>query len=271
MNGFTGGVSRNVEKSLTDVIGGHVYVSGAEVTDSGLIVNVIRENGESGSSLTDAVNQIPGRIGDLNRRSSVLSTLVFGSKQTNQFLEGVDWFAESNFLSNLSMVNGAPPRPDQRNALILPESTAKRLQVSIGDQVLARLGTVTGQQNVGEFILVAEVEDSGMTAFAFGFARLDYLGELIGTGVGEYQLLTFYLRDPRQSNSVAKVLRERLPTAPEDSMNEGGSRGGNLFSQAVNRLSDEEEAWEGIRYEVSTIDDQMAQISDLFNVLNIVT
>ncbi len=271
LNGFTGGVSRNVEKSLTDVIGGHVYVSGAEVTDSGLIVNVIRENGESGSSLTDAVNQIPGRIGDLNRRSSVLSTLVFGSKQTNQFLEGVDWFAESNFLSNLSMVNGAPPRPDQRNALILPESTAKRLQVSIGDQVLARLGTVTGQQNVGEFILVAEVEDSGMTAFAFGFARLDYLGELIGTGVGEYQLLTFYLRDPRQSNSVAKVLRERLPTAPEDSMNEGGSRGGNLFSQAVNRLSDEEEAWEGIRYEVSTIDDQMAQISDLFNVLNIVS
>ena len=140
-----------------------MYVSGTELTDSRLIINVIRESDESGSLLTDAVNQIQGRIGDLNRRSRAIATLVFGSKQTNQFLEGVDWFAESNFLSNLSLVKGAPPRPDQRNALILPEATAKRLQVSIGDQVLVRLGTVTGQQNVGEFVLVAEVEDSAVS------------------------------------------------------------------------------------------------------------
>ena len=43
LNGFTGGVSRNIERALTDLIGGHVYVSGTELTESRLIIDVIRD------------------------------------------------------------------------------------------------------------------------------------------------------------------------------------------------------------------------------------
>ena len=34
LNGFTGGASRNIERVLTDLIGGHVYVSGTQLTES---------------------------------------------------------------------------------------------------------------------------------------------------------------------------------------------------------------------------------------------
>ncbi len=275
LNGFTGGVSRNIEGALTDMIGGHVYVSGTELTDSRLIINVIRDSDGSGSSLASAVDEVEDDIAELNRRSRTLGTLIFGSKQTNQFVEGVDWHGEPSFFPSLSLTAGSLPREEDRNALILPESVAGRLRVEIGDQVLVRVATVTGQQNVGELVLAATTEDAGFMPFSSAFVRLDYLGELIGTGAGQFQLLHLYLRDPRQSDRVAEVLRARLPIAPEEEQEqeEGGPPPGTpgAFGAGVSRLADDEEPWEGTRFEITTLDDIMAQVSDLFRVLDIVS
>ncbi len=274
LNGFTGGASRNIERVLTDLIGGHVYVSGTELTESRLIINVIRDWEGGDSSLADAVAGVEGQIADLNRRSRTLGTLIFGSKQTNQFLDGVDWHGEASFFPSLSLTAGSLPGPDDRNALILPEAAAERLRVEVGDQVLVRVATVTGQQNVGELVLAATIEDSGITAFSSAFVRLDYMGELIGTGAGEFQVLNLYLRDPRQANRVAEVLRARLPTAPEEEQEEAsgqppGTPG--ALGAGVNRLADDEEPWEGTRFEITTLDDILDQVSDLFGVLDIVS
>ena len=274
LNGFTGGASRNIERVLTDLIGGHVYVSGTQLTDSRLIINVIRDWDGGESSLADAVAEVEGQIADLNRRSRTLGTLIFGSKQTNQFLDGVDWHGEASFFPSLSLTAGSLPGPDDRNALILPEAAAERLRVEVGDQVLVRVATVTGQQNVGELVLAATIEDSGITAFSSAFVRLDYMGELIGTGAGEFQVLNLYLRDPRQSGRVAEVLRARLPTAPEDEQEEvSGQPPGTpgALGAGVNRLADDEEPWEGTRFEITTLDDILDQVSDLFGVLDIVS
>ena len=274
LNGFTGGASRNIERVLTDLIGGHVYVSGTQLTESRLIVNVIRDWEGGSSSLADVVAEVEGQIADLNRRSRTLGTLIFGSKQTNQFLDGVDWHGEASFFPSLSLTAGSLPGPDDRNALILPEAAAERLRVEVGDQVLVRVATITGQQNVGELVLAATIEDSGITAFSSAFVRLDYMGELIGTGAGEFQVLNLYLRDPRQSGRVAEVLRARLPTAPEDEQEEvSGQPPGTpgALGAGVNRLADDEEPWEGTRYEITTLDDILDQVSDLFGVLDIVS
>ena len=244
LNGFTGGASRNIERVLTDLIGGHVYVSGTQLTESRLIVNVIRDWEDGNSPLADVVAEVEGQIADLNRRSRTLGTLIFGSKQTNQFLDGVDWHGEASFFPSLSLTAGSLPGPDDRNALILPEAAAERLRVEVGDQVLVRVATVTGQQNVGELVLAATIEDSGITAFSSAFVRLDYMGELIGTGAGEFQVLNLYLRDPRQSSRVAEVLRARLPTAPEEEQEEvSGQPPGTpgALGAGVNRLAEDEE------------------------------
>ena len=287
LNGFTGGVSRNIERALTDLIGGHVYLSGTELTESRLIVKVIRDAVDAadpagsagsvngGSALADAVAAVDGQIAELNRRSRTLGTLIFGSKQVNQIIEGVDWVGEPGFLPSLSLTGGALPGPEARNALILPASAAERLRVAVGDQVLARVATVTGQQNVGEFVLAATIEESGITAFSSAFVRLDYLAELIATGAGEFQLLHLYLYDPRRADRVAEVLRARLPTAPEEepaARDAGGPPGPpGAFGGGVSRLAADQEPWDGTRYEITTIDDVMAQASDLFRVLDIVS
>ena len=73
---------------------------------------------------------------------------------------------------------------------------------------------------------------------------------------------------------MAEVLRSRLPTAPEEEQKaEGGPPPGTPggFGAGVNRLADDEEPWKGTRYEITTLDDLMAQVSDLFRVLDIVS
>lgn len=270
LNGFTGGVSRNITRTVTDLIGGHVYVNGTELTDSRLIISVIRDT-DGGSSLQAAVDQVAEQIDMTNRRSRTLATLIFGSKQTNLLLDGVDWDDEPSFFPSLSLIDGALPGPEDRSALILPVSAAERLRAAAGDQILARLVTVTGQQNVGEFVLAATVEDSGIGGFSSGFVRLDYLGELIGTAAQEYQMLHLYLRDPRRSGQVAEALRAELPTAPETDAEQGGGGGGGGLFGGVRRLADDDESWEGTRYAVTTIDDVMAETSTLFRVLNTVS
>ena len=84
-----------------------------------------------------------------------------------------------------------------------------------------------------------------------------------------HQLLHLYLRDPRRSDQEAEVLRARLTTAPEMEEDENDGPGG--FGASVSRLAEDEEPWEGTRYDVTTIDDVMSQVSDLFRVLDVVS
>jgi len=41
INGFTNGLSTTVESNFTDLFGGHVYVTGSEVSERGSQINVV--------------------------------------------------------------------------------------------------------------------------------------------------------------------------------------------------------------------------------------
>ena len=45
------------------------------------------------------------------------------------------------------------------NAVILPLPAAERLGVEVGETILIKLETLTGQHNVGELVVAAFVED----------------------------------------------------------------------------------------------------------------
>ena len=62
---------------------------------------------------------------------------------------------------------------------------------------------------------------------------------------------------------MAEVLRARLPTAPEEEQEEAsgqppGTPG--ALGAGVNRLADDEEPWEGTRFEITTLDDILDQV-----------
>ena len=278
LNGFTGGVVRNISRSLTDVLGGHVYVSGSEVTASRAVIRVLRESDAQGGvgALGRGLQEVSNDVAEVNRRTRTIATLIFGSRQRTQIIDGVDWEREPHFFESLKVVEGALPTSEQANALILPAGVAERLRAQVGEEILARMSTVTGQQNVGAFVLVATVEETGVIGFSPGFARIDHVSQLVGLRSDEYQLLHLYLKDPRTAPVVAAALERSLgvpePEDVEASVQFGPPSGGGPFGGGgLTKLADAEEAWEGTRFGVTTLDDIMDQVSDLFRVLDTVS
>jgi putative ABC transport system permease protein len=103
----------------------------------------------------EAIKAISDRVASVQYRSKTTGTLYFGNKEQTQKLEGVDFAAEQSFRTNIDISKGSLADIDKPGSLILPEATAKKLGVEIGETLLYRASTVTGQQNIGEFTLIA--------------------------------------------------------------------------------------------------------------------
>ena len=137
--------------------------------------------------LRAAAGRVQAPVQSVHRRSAVFATLIFGSKTTLQSIEGVDFADETDFSSGLQVLEGQRVFGGRRIRArsILPASAAERLGVQVGETVLVRLQTVTGQQNVGEFRVAAMVEEL-LTARASpaAYTSLQYLNEPHRAGAG---------------------------------------------------------------------------------------
>ncbi|HET6487191.1 MAG TPA: ABC transporter permease, partial [Spirochaetia bacterium] len=183
IDGFSGAFMQNVSRNFADIAAGHIFVEGAEKTASGKTVSVIRDD----SVLMDVLKKTGVPAQYISRRSIGSGTLIFESRKTQIGIRGVDFSRESYLKDRLTLSQGSFKDMENRQGLILSESTAKRLNAQIGDRLLFQLTTVTGQQNVGELVLVATTPDNGLMSGFSAYANLSYLNELLNLGPNEYQ------------------------------------------------------------------------------------
>ncbi|MBA7540448.1 hypothetical protein ES705_32745 [subsurface metagenome] len=183
LNGFTAGLADNIKNNFSGSFGGHIYISGRELTGSGRTVSLIRDD----SLLNEILKNPALEVEQVNKRSRTMASLIFGSKEQITRIDGVDWQREKE-LENLELIEGSLENCRDAGALILPASTADKLGVQVGETLLARLSTVTGQQNVGEFVLAGIMDDQGSFGFSAAYADLEYLNSLLGLSPGQYQL-----------------------------------------------------------------------------------
>ena len=112
----------------------------------------------------------------VSKRSTARGTLIFESRKTQTVVQGVDFSRESYLRDGLVLVKGSFDAMSDRQGLILSEPTARKLDVEIGDRLLFQLTTLTGQQNVGEMVLVAITPDNGLLS-GFSVVREPLLHE----------------------------------------------------------------------------------------------
>ena len=87
------------------------------------------------------------------------------------------------------MTGGSLKDVTNEQLIILPRSVAERLGVEAGETILMRLDTVTGQRNVGEFVVVALIEDQERYGISAAYVNRGYLNTLVGLGLEDYQAL----------------------------------------------------------------------------------
>ena len=103
LNGFTGGLLKTVEGNIAGALGGHIYVSGSEVSAQGSEISVIRDTG----TLDEALTVIQDQIASSNTHASATSSLTFGANEETQMIEGVNFAAENGFINDLTFVEGS--------------------------------------------------------------------------------------------------------------------------------------------------------------------
>jgi putative ABC transport system permease protein len=263
VNSFTAGFVENVQENFSHLFAGHVFLFGYEKSPSGRLITVIRDDKVLIQTI-ESLKNLP--IKYLSRRSSLDGTLIFEGESIRQEVAGVNWQDESYLAERLILREGSMEQvlADPR-ALILNEKTAAALNVQIGDTLLVQLQTVTGQQNVGEFVLAATIIDTGFFSALSAYAHRAHVNRLLNIAQDEYISLGLFLEDmqlmERAAQMLTAALEDKVSLVPRFKNPQG-------FQQQRNQLL--EEQWEGTRFQLFTIGDMLEPLNQVASTLNTV-
>ena len=277
---FTRGVTNSASDNFTDMLGGQIYITGSELTATGGQMSVIRDT----AVLDEALDTIGARIAEKTYRSRTIGEIIFGSKSAAISIEGVNWTDEPDLIDSLEIAEGEVNTAMAEDAIVLPEDTAADIGVHIGETVLVRTSTVTGQQNVGEFTLEAVTKSDSLFDFSSAYTGKSFLNALIGLDEENFQVLNISLANPVTADMVTddliSYLRSEGRMEPEAEEEEGiaGMRsrmmgmaslmgGSAIFSSKI----EENERWNGTRFSVLNISDMMEGVTSMVRVLNTVS
>jgi len=267
MNALTGGVVGTIRDNFSHALGGHVFITGQEWTDAGQMIMKIRPD----ENLDRLLEENAAQIEAFTRRSQAMPTMIFGSKQTMQMLYGVDFTEEDKLLDSLVVTQGRLADVlVEENAVILPQPVGERLGVQVGETILIRLETLTGQQNVGELKVVAFIEDQEELGLSAAFTSRSYLNTLLGMDQHEYQILNMFVTDLSLVDSFARIFREGLRTPDEGEEEAEPQVAVMVAGVPLDPLAEAEEItpWEGTRYRVMHINQIMEAVELVVGVLN---
>lgn len=267
INALTGGLVENIRENFAHALGGHVFITGREFNERGQQITKIRPDERLDQLLTEHAH----RIQAFTKRSQALPSLIFGSKQTMHLVYGVDFQEEDKLLKSLVVTEGSLEKAlSVENAVILPLPAAERLGVEVGETILIRLETLTGQHNVGELLVVAFVEDQEQFGLSAAYVSRAYLNSLLGLEPDEYQMLNLFLTDLAFVEGFTRAFREGLASPGEEPEEEEPqvtvSVGGMPLVPAATRQR--LTPWEGTRYRVLNINQIMEPVELAVGVLN---
>ena len=265
MNGFSGALIQNISENFAYLMAGHVFVQGQERTASGKKVSVITDDSVIFSALKDSGIA----YSQATKTSETSASLIFEGKSLRQNLTGIEMDKTAFLRQRLILKQGSWDSASQPDALILTEKVAKKLKVQVGDKILASLQTVTGQNNIADFTLVAISSNTDISSSAMAYVNLEYLNAAIGLKPGEYMSLGLMLDDMRQATQDAdKILVSMkglgLQTFPRGAKDEKG----NETPFEVLLRNQNEEQWNGVKYRVYTIDDMLSSAKQIVTAID---
>lgn len=266
VNAFTAGATQNVKENFSYLLAGHIYISEETKRDDGEVLDEFLDD----SIVLQELEKLGVEDSDMVKRSSMFATMLFNGRQTSQSVQGIRWDQEPQLVERMKLVEGSvdEAREDPRG-LIISEQAAESLKVQLGEEITIRTNTITGQQNVGSFVVRAIMTDPGILGSLSSYANLDRVNEMINLSPGSYQTLNITLDSLEQvdpvTNRLYAALEQRAQVAPRDER-----QGLNLGDLSFTFQEEEEEPWDGSRFVVQNINDFTSQIDQLSQTLNLV-
>jgi putative ABC transport system permease protein len=273
LSGFTQTMVVNARENLSQSSGGHIFMTGQEVTASGRHVAIIRDP----AFLERHALDLGLKDATFSKRSSAQTVLLFGSASRSQNAVGIE-AGQVAALSERLVVAAGDLASFGPGTIVIPRLTAEKLGATAGDSVYVRTQTITGQENVETYRIAAVADDPAALGAAVAFFRLEDLNRLVAIPEGQCQALAISLRDPEKSDEIAQRLYSSLEgivplvplgSGPSDPM----IRLLQTFQGPALRGMDSsnEQAWAGNMIKITTISELMQPVMDIIGTLKLIS
>jgi len=261
IDGFAGAFLLNISENFANLAAGHIFIEGVEKTPSGREYSII---GDDAMLMKAAENaHIPAKY--VSKHSGFSATLNNQGRTAVLEVAGVDFASETYLSERLQFLEGGLEGMGDPEGIILAQPVADRLGVHAGDRITAQMKTYTGQVNMGEFTIAGVTVDPGILGSMAGYANKPYVNRLLDLGPEDYQSLGFYLPSLEGMDAYGEALYEEVKAVAQVFDREKAKADENPVRALMTQ--GEDETWSGIRYRVYTLNDLLAQVKQISDVL----
>ncbi len=281
IDGLTSGMVGNLEKQITQLVGGNVIAQGLEWIPpeeeggKAKLVNIVRDR-DYIKNIVDECN-IPYEYYSCFTQSG--GQLIFGGRKTVIQLYGRD-LTEKQLLDSFQFVSGGVDA-DKKNGLIISDKAAESLNLQIGDVVIYSTSTVYGQNNFADLTVTGILKSNSFINTMQGYVDIEDLNEIVEMPEGGYSMFSIYLKDKNKQTRAAMMIEERIRqdhennpeinvTSRLEAMKTNPTNIGRGIEKQIDVRKPENE-WKGVKYGVETLYDEIPQIKTVLNIVHIIT
>ena len=265
IDGLSAGARKSLEYQIAKIIGGHVYVTGAEKAADKT------EDDKANEYLPPESVELVHRIIKEEKidalyttvRAERYGTLIFAGNQLTAKIAGCKFDEEEALRNSFAFKEGGWENVNIENALFIPQKTAEALNVALNDVILYETTTLSGQATVAEFQIAGIYQDQSQFDQIQFYANFDYLNKIAEIPEGCVALFGIFLRDENQQDAVASIFEKRLAeygpvTSRELAAQFNPTSPGQELLRQLN-----EGKWDGTKYAVMTFYDFAPQMVTL--------
>jgi len=210
IGGVSSGLRENFLKNQAVMFSGHIALYNYTKNTQGTVSSLMSD---PQPYLEVAKKSIPS-LEEYTLRTLTDVTLINGTNNRNQILNGVDFHQENRLLDEFIFHEGGRENLKNPRAIILSFEMAQDLQVGLGDEVLVRLRTLSGQQNVVTFQVGAILDDSmGTFSNLYAYVNRSTLNKGINSPDEGFSQLNIFVQDFYTSDALALAFQEGLEQA----------------------------------------------------------
>ena len=260
VNCAASGAVEAISENITKMADGHIFIQGEKKLESGKKISNLADK----DGILKVIEDSGVHITKINKRSEVNIELIFGDNSVQAGFSGMNWDRETEVKKSLILKEGSIDNLDSdEEGIIITSSIADDLDVHIGDVVVGKLETVTGQINVGDFKVAGIIKGTDIISSIKSYANIKYINSLIGLSEDDYQTIYLSVDSLDVVDEAADIIYKKLQE--KYSMKPRSSFGGPQMSFAVKKESDD---WDGQRYSLMTVTEMVGFLDQVVGAVD---
>ena len=275
LDAFVSGIVSNLENQFTQIIGGTVLVQGLKKfpAEPGQKRSTIVHVMEDKNYIQQIVDKSKIKYKYTNHYSNTSATMIFEGNKTNAVVYGRD-LTDKNLLDSLQFTEGNPEDFSLPDSIIITDKTAEALNVHVNDTIIFKTTTIYDQNAVGDFVVRGIFKGNSFLSTIMAYTNIEDLNKVIELPEGGYTTFTVYLENKDDQYKLAQFI--------EDSIKEDGNlvteraeavktNPNNIGKGLEKQINPESVQWDGVKYAVETIYDELPWLLTVFFYVHAIT